>query len=219
MKRKKWSELEEQTLLSKYSDLLTSGTLSKLKTREKKFRPIADHVNTIHHLQDPIGYPFKWSWRDYKEVFGDVELEVKSKKSSGSGDSDFVSRICGDLGFGIDSEDYLEEDDQEEEDGEEEEDVNGDGGNDNVGGGEEDGEFRGEKGNGEMGIGRKEKMKKGLGGNRRLGLLGAQVMDLRDVVLRREEKRREREFNGEKCVLESEKRRRELGVSERHVAE
>ncbi|KAL9392075.1 hypothetical protein Peur_015995 [Populus x canadensis] len=249
MKRKKWSELEEQTLLSKYSDLLTSGTLSKLKTREKKFRPIADHVNTIHHLQDPIGYPFKWSWRDvsikvqnmrhqylgvkqkiriskdefnwkdgenhwenflkYKEVFGDVELEVKSKKSSGSGDSDLF-KDCGDLGFGIDSEDYLEEDDQEEEDGEEEEDVNGDGGNDNVGGGEEDGEFRGEKGNGEMGIGRKEKMKKGLGGNRRLGLLGAQVMDLRDVVLRREEKRREREFNGEKSVLESEKRRREL---------
>ncbi|KAK8579805.1 hypothetical protein V6N13_142975 [Hibiscus sabdariffa] len=60
MKRKKWSELEEQTLLSKYSDLLNSGTLSKLKTIEKKFKPIADHVNSIH----PVTFPFKWSWRD-----------------------------------------------------------------------------------------------------------------------------------------------------------
>ncbi|KAL6520147.1 hypothetical protein OROHE_017290 [Orobanche hederae] len=64
MKRKKWSELEERTLLSKYSDLLNSRTLAKLKTREKKFRPIADHVNSLHHLQDPITFPFKWSWRD-----------------------------------------------------------------------------------------------------------------------------------------------------------
>ncbi|KAJ1377169.1 hypothetical protein SESBI_49165 [Sesbania bispinosa] len=117
MKRKKWSELEEQTLLSKYSELLRSGTLNKLKTREKKFKPIADHVNTLHHLRDPSTFPFKWSWRDvsikvqnmrhqylgvkqkirlsshhfnwkdglnhwenflnYKEVFGDVQLEPK----------------------------------------------------------------------------------------------------------------------------------------------
>ncbi|KAL4280605.1 hypothetical protein GQ457_03G028780 [Hibiscus cannabinus] len=58
MKHKKWSELEEQTLWSKYSDLLNSGTLSKLKTIEKKFKPIADHVNSIHHLQDPVTVPF-----------------------------------------------------------------------------------------------------------------------------------------------------------------
>jgi hypothetical protein len=64
MKRKKWSELEEQTLISKYSELLNSGTLPKLKTREKKFKPIADHVNTVHHLHDPTTFPFKWSWRD-----------------------------------------------------------------------------------------------------------------------------------------------------------
>ncbi|KAD4888883.1 hypothetical protein E3N88_20956 [Mikania micrantha] len=64
MKRKKWSELEERTLLAKYSDLLTSGTLAKLKTREKKFKPIAEHVNSVHHLRDPINFPFKWSWRD-----------------------------------------------------------------------------------------------------------------------------------------------------------
>nr|GMD49365.1 stress response protein NST1-like [Ipomoea batatas] len=117
MKRKKWSEVEEQTLLSKYAELLNCGALLKLKTREKKFKPIADHVNAVHHLQDPVLFPFKWSWRDvsikvqnmrhqylgvkqkirtpnnefnwkdgenhwenfmkYKEVFGDVELELK----------------------------------------------------------------------------------------------------------------------------------------------
>lgn len=245
MKRKKWSEHEEQTLLTKYSDLLTSGTLSKLKTREKKFRPIADHVNSVHHLQDPVSFPFKWSWRDvsikvqnmrhqylgvkqkiriskdefnwkdgenhwenflkYKEVFGDVELEVKSKKSNDSCSNDLF-KDCGDLGFGIDSEDLEEE--EGEEDGEEEGD-NGD--DDNVNGpGEEEGEFGGDKGNEEMGIPRKGKVKKGLGGNRRLGLLGAQVVDLRDVMMRRESKRREREFNKEKCMLETEEKRREL---------
>ncbi|KAL7255865.1 hypothetical protein ACSBR1_009909 [Camellia fascicularis] len=160
MKRKKWSELEEQTLLSKYSDLLNSGTLAKLKTREKKFKPIADHVNSVHHLQDPLNFPFKWSWRDvsikvqnmrhqylgvkqkirvsdhefnwkdgenhwenflkYKEVFGDVELEVKSKKfgeegvdlfgSSGFGDSRNGDDLFG-LEFEIDSEDFEEDGD------------------------------------------------------------------------------------------------------------
>ncbi|OAY53630.1 hypothetical protein MANES_03G011500v8 [Manihot esculenta] len=245
MKRKKWSEHEEQTLLTKYSDLLTSGTLSKLKTREKKFRPIADHVNSVHHLQDPVSFPFKWSWRDvsikvqnmrhqylgvkqkiriskdefnwkdgenhwenflkYKEVFGDVELEVKSKKSNDSCSNDLF-KDCGDLGFGIDSEDLEEE--EGEEDGEEEGDNEDD---DNVNGpGEEEGEFGGDKGNEEMGIPRKGKVKKGLGGNRRLGLLGAQVVDLRDVMMRRESKRREREFNKEKCMLETEEKRREL---------
>ncbi|KAL9316346.1 hypothetical protein ACSQ67_017347 [Phaseolus vulgaris] len=64
MKRKKWSEVEEQTLLSKYSDLLRSGTLAKLKTREKKFKPVAEHVNAVHHHRDPSSFPFKWSWRD-----------------------------------------------------------------------------------------------------------------------------------------------------------
>ncbi|KAM7514738.1 hypothetical protein LguiA_004321 [Lonicera macranthoides] len=39
MKRKKWFELEEQTLLTKYSNLFNSGTLAKLKTREKNSNP------------------------------------------------------------------------------------------------------------------------------------------------------------------------------------
>ncbi|KAK7300708.1 hypothetical protein RJT34_11556 [Clitoria ternatea] len=64
MKRKKWSEVEEETLLTKYSELLRSGTLAKLKTREKKFKPVAEHVNAVHHLRHPSSFPFKWSWRD-----------------------------------------------------------------------------------------------------------------------------------------------------------
>ncbi|PHU27144.1 hypothetical protein BC332_05476 [Capsicum chinense] len=156
MKRKKWSELEEQTLLTKYSNLLNSGTLSKLKTREKKFKPIAEHVNSVHHLQNPVHFPFKWSWRDvsikvqnmrhqylgvkqkirtssnefnwkdgenhwenflkYKEVFGDVELDVKENAPSND-----VVELCGDdgvlgFGFGIDSEE-LEDDEEDGEDG------------------------------------------------------------------------------------------------------
>ncbi|XWS08346.1 hypothetical protein CRYUN_Cryun41cG0071800 [Craigia yunnanensis] len=245
MKRKKWSELEEQTLLSKYSDLLNSGTLSKLNTREKKFKPIADHVNSVNHLQDPITFPFKWSWRDvsikaqnmrhqylgvkqkiriskdefswkdgenhwenflkYKEVFGDVELEVKGKKgseSNGNG-SDFFEDCC-DLGFGIDSEDFEEE---EQKDG-----VDGDGDGDD--GGEEkvgsEGEFGGEKEFGDFGISRVRKSRKGVGGSKGFGLLGTQVLELRDVVVRREEKRKEREFVREKGEMEGEQKRREL---------
>lgn len=245
MKRKKWSELEEQTLLSKYSDLLNSGTLSKLKTREKKFKPIADHVNSVHHLQDPITFPFKWSWRDvsikvqnmrhqylgvkqkiriskdefnwkdgenhwenflkYKEVFGDVELEVKGKKgieSNGNG-SDLFEDCC-DLGFAIDSEDFEEE---EEDDG-----VDGDGDGDD--GGDEklgpEGEFGGEREFGDIGISRVRKSSKGVGGSKGFGLLGTQVLELRDGVVRREEKRKEREFAREKVEMEREHKRREV---------
>ncbi|KAG5035215.1 hypothetical protein JHK87_010125 [Glycine soja] len=64
MKRKKWSKLEEQILLSKYSELLRSGTLAKLKTREKKFKFVAEHVNAVHHLLDLASFPFKWLWHD-----------------------------------------------------------------------------------------------------------------------------------------------------------
>lgn len=64
MKRKKWSELEEKTLLTKYSELVRTGALSKLKTREKKFKPIAEHVNAAHHLLSPVSFPFRWTWRD-----------------------------------------------------------------------------------------------------------------------------------------------------------
>eukprot|EP01018_Ginkgo_biloba_P018002 Gb_15357 [translate_table: standard] len=64
MKRKKWTEEEEETLINKYGELLRSGVLSKLKTRERKFEPIADHVNVMHHAQDPVAFPWEWTWRD-----------------------------------------------------------------------------------------------------------------------------------------------------------
>lgn len=266
MKRKKWSELEEQTLLTKYSDLLNSGTLAKLKTREKKFKPIADHVNSIHHLRDPINFPFKWSWRDvsikvqnmrhqylgvkqkirisdnefnwndgenhwenflkYKEVFGDVELEVKFSSNSNynankrsnhpmqegpsaaefgddEGAAEFFDEegVMG-LGFGIDGEEM----DEEEEEGE------GEFGDDG-GVGISDGELGGEREEGEeienSVFRRRRKWKKGFDG-KRFRMVGAQVVELRDVVLRREEKRREREWSREDGLFEREKRKREM---------
>ncbi|KAK9272024.1 hypothetical protein L1049_002393 [Liquidambar formosana] len=243
MKRKKWSELEEQTLLTKYSELLNSGTLPKLKTREKKFKPIAEHVNSVHHLQDPINFPFKWSWRDvsikvqnmrhqylgvkqkirvskdefnwkdgenhwenflkYKEVFGDVELEAKEKRLG-----EDVNLF--DLGFGIDCCRELNEDDDHEDDDDDDDDGD-DFGEDAA----SDGEFGGERGIDEMGLIRAKKSKKGfgIGGDwgrgRRSGLVGAQVLELKDLVLRREERRREREFGREKGVMEREEGRRE----------
>ncbi|GAB2288938.1 hypothetical protein Dimus_023244 [Dionaea muscipula] len=219
MKRKKWSEHEEQTLLAKYSELQSSGALSKLKTREKKFKPIADHVNSVHHLQDPISYPFKWSWRDvsikvqnmrhqylgvkqkirvsdtqfnwddgenhwenflkYKEVFGDVELEVKDKRwLDGDCGVEFFDGSRGfgvdgfglGLGFEMDGDDL--EDDEEMGVEEEEEEENHDHGS------------CGEDNNGDSG-GRLKK--------RKLAFLETQVSELRDMMLRREERRRERE--------------------------
>lgn len=228
MKRKKWSELEEQTLLQKYSDLLTTGTLAKLKTREKKFKPIADAVNAVHHHLDPLNFPFKWSWRDvsikvqnmrhqylgvkqkirapdgesfnwtdgvnhwenflrYKEVFGDVEIDVKGKRESSNGVGDDDDVFGGDL-FGLGFEGYSE--DLEEE------------GDDDVG--ESYNGFCDER----DGIEGK-RVKKGL-----LGLVGGQVLELRDVVLRREEKRREREWNREEGLLEREDRKREREVGD-----
>ena len=257
MKRKKWSELEEQTLLTKYSELRNSGALAKLKTREKKFKPVADHVNTIHHLQDPTTYPFKWSWRDvsikvqnmrhqylgvkqkirlsndefnwkdgenhwvnffkYKEVFGDVELDVKSKRLCENNDNDIhVFGDCGDLGFGIDCEDDEdgEEEDEDEEDEDEDEDVDED--DDEEEDEEEneenlrsEGEFEGERQNGELGFAGVKKLKMGLGGNERLRLMGSKVLDLRDVMVKKEERKREREFQGEKEEAVREENRRE----------
>lgn len=71
MKRKKWTEEEEQTLLHSYSSITpTTSSSSKPKqllvpiTRQKRFQPIADRVNSLHHLSDPSSYPFLWSWRD-----------------------------------------------------------------------------------------------------------------------------------------------------------
>ncbi|KAL7603135.1 hypothetical protein Lser_V15G19845 [Lactuca serriola] len=229
MKRKKWSELEEQTLLTKYSDLDTSGALAKLKTREKKFKPIAEHVNSVHHLRDPSSFPFKWSWRDvsikvqnmrhqylgvkqkirvsdseynwkdgenhwenfmkYKEVFGDIELESRdNKRFSDVGgdlfaDSGFAySRNGGDEFFGLGFDELQNDEDDD---------------NDNDDDGDSEKEETDDSGSVHV-----KKLRKGVGG-RMLGLVGAQMLELRDVVLRREEKRRRREEGG----LEREERK------------
>lgn len=236
MKRKKWSELEEQTLLSKYSDFLNAGTLFKLRTREKKFKPIADHVNSVHHLIDPIKFPFRWSWRDvsikvqnmrhqylgvkqkirdlngefnwkdgenhwenflkYKEVFGDVELEIKGDSFKKFGDEGVD--LFGDDGFG----------DSRNGDDEGGDYVLGFGNYEDGEMGDEDDDEEEKEDVGEMGLGRLKRGKKGFVG-RRLGLLGAQVLELRDVVTRREERRRAREWSREDGDLEREEKRRE----------
>ncbi|CAI0437635.1 unnamed protein product [Linum tenue] len=63
-KRKKWTEAEEKTLIAKYGEMVSDGTLAKMKTREKKFRPIALFVNSVHHARDPIAHPWQWTWKD-----------------------------------------------------------------------------------------------------------------------------------------------------------
>ncbi|GAB4844074.1 hypothetical protein Ancab_014038 [Ancistrocladus abbreviatus] len=63
-RRKKWSEAEERTLIDKYGEMVTDGTLAKMKTREKKFKPIALYVNSMHHVRDPLLYPWQWTWKD-----------------------------------------------------------------------------------------------------------------------------------------------------------
>ncbi|KAK9683126.1 hypothetical protein RND81_10G118700 [Saponaria officinalis] len=251
MKRKKWSEVEEQTLITKYADLQNSGTLAKLRTREKKFKPIADHVNSLHHLQDPANFPFKWSWRDvsikvqnmrhqylgvkqkirvydggfnwedgenhwenflrYKEVFGDVELDVKGNCKNHGDFSSNVEDLFGgnhgdggdgdnddDLGLGlgfemIDCEDFEEAEEEEEE--EEEGGICGGGG----GGG---GERMENEGSSSI---RGKKLKR-----RKIGLLGARVLELRDVLVKREEKRKERDFATEEISMSKEESRRKM---------
>nr|KYP73032.1 hypothetical protein KK1_005639 [Cajanus cajan] len=203
MKRKKWSEVEEQTLLSKYSELLRSGTLAKLKTREKKFKPVAEHVNAVHHLRDPASFPFKWSWRDVSIKVQNMRhqyLGVKQKirlsphhfnwKDGPNHWENFLKykEVFGDvqllespkpakLGFEIDSDDEEEEEDDEDNDN--------DNDNDDGDGDEEE----------------EEEVSK----VRRVG----SVVELREAVVKREERRREREFRREKGEAERERKRRE----------
>ncbi|EEF44182.1 conserved hypothetical protein [Ricinus communis] len=63
-RRKKWTEAEEKTLIEKYGEMVSDGTLAKMKTREKKYKPIALYVNYVHHVRDPITYPWQWTWKD-----------------------------------------------------------------------------------------------------------------------------------------------------------
>ncbi|XP_047944315.1 stress response protein NST1-like [Salvia hispanica] len=213
MKRKKWSEVEEQTLLSKYAEHLNSGTLAKLKTREKKFKPIADHVNSLHHHHDPITFPFKWSWRDvsikvqnmrhqylgvkqkiristneFNWDDGEIHWENFLKYKEVFGDIELVDRKFGEEGIsGILGDDLgygIESEDLDENEELDEDDL----GVSDVEK-EDYSDFDGRK--------------KGLRG------AGAKLLELRDVVVRREEKRREREWRGEVGAMEDELERKE----------
>ncbi|KAJ8530761.1 hypothetical protein K7X08_023642 [Anisodus acutangulus] len=90
LRRKKWTEAEERTLIDKYGEMLCDGTLAKMKTREKKYRPIALHVNSVHHVHDPITYPWQWTWKDVSTKVQNMRHQytlVKQKiKKPNSGD-------------------------------------------------------------------------------------------------------------------------------------
>ncbi|KHN15232.1 hypothetical protein glysoja_050182 [Glycine soja] len=102
-RRKKWTEAEEKTLIDKYGELVEDGSLAKMRTREKKFKPIACHVNSVHHVRDPVAYPWQWSWKDVSTKVQNMRhqyLLVKQKIKrpeffgcGGGGDCDDVSEF------------------------------------------------------------------------------------------------------------------------------
>ncbi|KAL8026598.1 hypothetical protein ABFX02_14G038700 [Erythranthe guttata] len=88
-RRKKWTEAEERTLIDKYGEMSCDGSLSKMKTREKKYKPIALHVNLIHHARDPVSYPWQWTWKDVstkvqnmRHQYALVKQKIKKQESS-----------------------------------------------------------------------------------------------------------------------------------------
>ncbi|KAK6122904.1 hypothetical protein DH2020_043370 [Rehmannia glutinosa] len=97
-RRKKWTEAEERTLIDKYGEMACDGTLSKMKTREKKYKPIALHVNSMHHVRDPLSYPWQWTWKDVstkvqnmRHQYALVKQKIKKQESSirGSDEEEF----------------------------------------------------------------------------------------------------------------------------------
>ncbi|XP_052208394.1 stress response protein NST1-like [Diospyros lotus] len=91
-RRKKWTEAEERTLIDKYGEMASDGSLAKMKTREKKYRPIALHVNSVHHVRDPITYPWQWTWKDVSTKVQNMRhqyslVKQKIKKQGFVGDS------------------------------------------------------------------------------------------------------------------------------------
>ncbi|GKB13080.1 hypothetical protein Tco_0847003 [Tanacetum coccineum] len=180
MKRKKWSEIEEQTLISKYSHLQKTGTLKKLKTREKKYKPIAEHVNSLHHLIDPIKFPFKWSWRDVSIKVQNMRHQYINVKHKIRNDAEFnwEDGVHHWENFSL-YKDVFGDVEIEEKCGNKSGNLLGD-------------EFF------DVGFEELDESEESEGSGERKGaLVGAQVMELRDVVMRREEKKREREFRAE----------------------
>lgn len=95
-KRKKWTEAEERTLIDKYEEMVSGGIIAKMKTREKKFRPIALFVNSVHHARDPAVYPWQWTWKDVSTKVQNmrhqyllVKQKIKKKPEVGDGMEEF----------------------------------------------------------------------------------------------------------------------------------
>lgn len=89
-RRKKWTEAEERTLIDKYGEMVCNGSLAKMKTREKKFKPISFYVNSVHHVIDPVAYPWQWTWKDVsikvqnmRHQYALVKQKIKKVESTG----------------------------------------------------------------------------------------------------------------------------------------
>lgn len=103
-KRKKWTEAEEKTLIDKYGEMVADGTLAKMKTREKKYKPIACYVNSVHHARDSIAYPWQWSWKDVSTKVQNMRhqyllVKQKIKKPDGVVDNPVGGECNGDDEF------------------------------------------------------------------------------------------------------------------------
>lgn len=91
-RRKKWTEVEERTLIDKYGEMICDGSLAKMKTREKKYKPIALFVNSVHNVRDPITFPWQWTWKDVSVKVQNMRhqytlVKQKIKKTDSAGDA------------------------------------------------------------------------------------------------------------------------------------
>ncbi|CAI8618583.1 unnamed protein product [Vicia faba] len=91
-RRKKWTDAEEKTLIDKYGEMVSDGSLAKMRTREKKFKPLACYVNSVHHVRDPVVFPWQWSWKDVSTKVQNmrhqyllVKQKIKKPEFSGGG--------------------------------------------------------------------------------------------------------------------------------------
>ncbi|WRX20762.1 hypothetical protein QQP08_013249 [Theobroma cacao] len=84
--------------------MVADGTLAKMKTREKKYKPIACYVNSVHHARDSIAYPWQWSWKDVSTKVQNMRhqyllVKQKIKKPDGVVDNPVGGECNGDDEF------------------------------------------------------------------------------------------------------------------------
>ncbi|KAE8732464.1 RNA recognition motif-containing family protein [Hibiscus syriacus] len=103
-KRKKWTEAEEKALIDKYGEMVADGTLAKMKTRERNYKPIVCYVNSVHHVRDSFAYPRQWSWKDVSTKVQNMRhqyllVKQKIKKADDVVDNPVGGECTGDDGF------------------------------------------------------------------------------------------------------------------------